>query len=122
MGDKLRLQFDKYNTFSWINMNGKLEFAEELTELYMLDESLQAILGKIRFKYLAEEIINGVKYFTVNADSIFNAAADIVIDSRLLFTSNFEAYAYLYRYDVVEPQAPTPNEINELMSKGYPWW
>lgn len=114
--------FDKYNTFSWTNIDGKLEFAEELTQLYLLDSSLQAILGTIRFKYLGEQIIKGVKYFYVNCENIFDASADIALDSRLLFTSNVEAFEYLYRYDVVEPQAPTLTEINEIMCKGYPWW
>jgi len=117
-----KAEFDKFNTFSWRNIDGKLEFAEELTELYLLDESLQAILGVIRFKYLGEQIIKGVKYLYVNAENIFDGDADIALDSRLLFTSNVEAFAYLYRYDVVEPQAPTFSEMNELMCKGYPWW
>jgi hypothetical protein len=114
--------FDKRNTFCWRNFDGKDECAEELTQLYLLDDSLQAILGVIRFKYLGEQIIKGVKYFYVNAENIFDGNADIVLDSRLLFTSNIEAFAYLYRYDVVEPQAPKFDEVKELLCKGYPWW
>lgn len=116
------MYYDKRNTFSWRNFDGKYECAEELIQLYLLDESLQAILGAIRFRYLGEEIIKGVKYLHVNAENIFDTDADIVLDSRLLFTSNVEAFEYLYRYDVIEPQAPTFTEMNELMCKGYLWW
>ena len=115
-------EFDKFKTFCWKNFDGKEECAEELTQLYLLDVGLQQILGVIRFKYLGEQIIKGVKYLYVNAENIFDGNADIVLDSRLLFTSNVEAFAYLYRYDVTEPQAPTFDEIKELMTKGYPWW
>lgn len=117
-----RRGFDRFKTFTWKNFDGKEECAEELTQLYLLDNSLQAILGVIRFKYLGEQIIKGVKYFYVNAENVFDGDADIILDSRLLFTSNIEAFAYHYRYDVVEPQAPTFEEINELLCEGYPWW
>jgi len=117
-----RRGFDKFNTFEWTNFDEKTEVAEEHTPLYLLSPKLDTIEKTIRFKYLGEQIIKGVKYLTVNVENIFDASSDIVLDSRLLFTSNIEAFEYLYRYEPTKPQAPTFSEITELMTEGYPWW
>jgi hypothetical protein len=115
-------QYDRFNTFEWTNFDGKIEVAEEHTLLYLLSPKLDSIEKTIRFKYIGEHVIKGVKYLIINTGSIFDASSDIVLDSRLLFTSNIEAFEYIYRYEPTRPEAPTFTEIEELMTEGYPWW
>ena len=52
-----RREFDKFHTFEWTNFDGKIEVAEELSELYLLSPNLDAIERTIRFKYLGEEVL-----------------------------------------------------------------
>jgi hypothetical protein len=107
-----------YNSFSWINFDCKEEFSNYNRKFYYLNKTLDCIFGPIKFTFLGENIIQGVKYININIDN----KSPEVLDSRLLFSSKEEALEFISRGKTIIPQGPSFSDMNELMCSGYPWW